>query len=559
MLRRLSIRDLAVIDSLDLEFGPGLCALTGETGAGKSILIDGLGLALGRRAGADMVRAGATRASVAAEFSLAPGGAAAAWLAARGLDDEGGRAILRRAVGADGRSRAFVNDRPTTVSALAALGRLLLEIHGQDHRLGLLDPARHGAALDGFGGLEREAARVAEAHARRRAATAALSTAADAAARDAADRDWLRGQCEELAALAPEAGEEARLDSERKALMAGERIAEALAAANAALAREPAPERALATAARAVRDAAPRAAGQLDDAAAALDRAVIEAGEARAALDAAAADIELDSGHLEAVEARLFALRAAARKHRTTADRLPETAAEFAARLAAIEDGERGLEALREALREARADYDSAAARLGAGRRRAAGALTAAIAGELAALRLGKARFSVDLAPLDSDEAGAGGAERVSFRIATNPGAGDGAIQRVASGGELSRLALALCAALAGRHDTPSLVFDEIDAGVGGAVAHAVGVRLAHLAEHAQVLAVTHNPQVAALAAHHYRIAKRTARGRAATVAEPLPPEARREEIARMLSGATITGEARAAADSLLAGAAAAP
>ena len=556
MLLRLSIRDLAVVAAADLEFGPGLCALTGETGAGKSILIDGLGLALGRRAGADMVRAGAARAEAAAVFAPAPGGPAAAWLAERGLeDDAGGEAALRRGVGADGRSRAFVNDRPVTVSALAELGRRLMEVHGQNDRIGLLDPDTHRAALDSFGGLGGGAARVAEAHAARRAAGAELAAAADAAARGAADRALLESQRDELAALAPEPGEAARLDSERRLAMARERIAEALSRAAAALDGEPGPERALAAAARALHGAAPAAEGRLDAAAAALDRALVEAGEARAALDAAAAALEFDRERLEAVEARLFALRAAARKHGVEADRLPEAAAALEARVAAIRGGEAGLEALRAAAAAAQERYGAAAARLGAGRRRAARRLEAEIDGELAALKLGGARFSVALEPLEGAAAGAGGTERAAFRVETSPGAGAGPLGRIASGGELSRFMLALCAVMAERRETPSLVFDEIDAGVGGAVAHAVGARLARLARRTQVLVVTHHPQVAALAARHYRIVKRAARGRAATVAEALPPEARREEIARMLSGARITGAARAAADSLLAGA----
>lgn len=562
MLRRLSIRDLAVVDSIDLEFGPGLCALTGETGAGKSILIDGLGLALGRRAAAARVRPGAARAAAAAEFSWRRAGPAAAWLAERGLacgdggGDGPGCAILRREVGADGRSRAFVNDRPTTASALAELGGLLIEIHGQDDRLGLLDPARHRAALDAFGGLEDAARAVAEAHERRRAAEDGLAGAAAQLERDAADREWLEAQIGELDALAPGAGEDARLDAERRALMAGERVAEALGAADAALANEP--ERALAAAAGAVRAAAPQAAGRLDELAAALDRALVETAEARACLDAAAASAEPDRDRLEAAESRLFALRAAARKHRCAVDGLPEVAASLARRLEAIRDGERGLDALREAAAEAGARYRRAADRLGAGRRRAARALGERIAGELAALRLGNARFSAEVTPLGA-EAGAHGAERVGFRVATGAGGEGGALQRIASGGELSRFMLALCVVLAERHAVPSLVFDEIDAGVGGAVAHAVGARLARLAARTQVLVVTHHPQVAALAAHHCRIVKRSMGGRATARAEPLPPEARREEIARMLSGAEVTGAARAAADSLLAGAAAPP
>ena len=562
MLRRLSIRGLAAIESMALEFGPGLCALTGETGAGKSILIDGLGLALGRRAGAGMVRGGAARAEAAAEFAVPAGGPAASWLAERGLAErapggDSATAILRRGVGADGRSRAFVNDRPVTVSALAALGERLLEIHGQEARPDILDPARRRGALDAYGGLEAAAGAVARAHDARRAAAAALAEAADAARGDAAERELLQAHAGELEALAPEEGEAARLDAERRRLMAGQRVAEALAEAAAELSGDPPPERALARAAAAARKAAGAACGRLDALADALDRAVIEAAEARAGLDAAAADIDLDRDRLESVEERLFALRGVARKHRADADRLPALAGAIAARLASMDSRERGADALRAAAEAARAEYERCAARLTAGRRRAARGLAAAINGELAALRMGEARFAIDLAPLGEGAAGPNGAERVHFRASTLPGAQGGLLERVASGGELSRFMLALCVALAGKQQTPSLVFDEIDAGVGGAVAHAVGARIARLAAHAQVLVVTHHPQVAALASRHYRIVKTAVGGRAATAAERLAPRARREEIARMLSGARVTDAARAAADSLLAGAAA--
>ncbi len=555
MLRRLSIRDLVVIEAIDLEFGPGLCALTGETGAGKSILIDGLGLALGRRGGADLVRKGARQAVVTAVFAVVRGSTAAEWLNGRGLEDPDieGEVILRRHVGADGRSRAYINDRPATVTALAELGRHLLELYGQNDRLGLLDVSRHRGALDRFGALAEQAAQVADAHARLAATGQQLAEAEAALAADAAERGLLEGQSEDLTRLAPRPGEEAKLHAERKALMAGERVASALAAAGAALASEPGPERMLGEAARTLRDAAPRAGGRLDELAAAFDRALIETTEASAALDAAAAAPDFDAAHLEAVEARLFTLRAAARKFRVAADDLPALADDIAARLAAIEDSEHGLAPLRAASAAARAAWDEAAARLSAGRRAAATALAADLAKEFAALKLDNARFSVDLTPLAEGAGGAHGAERVTFRAATNAGAAAGALHHVASGGELSRFMLALCAVLADRQATPSMIFDEIDAGVGGAVAHACGVRLARLARNAQVLVVTHHPQVAALAAHHYRIAKSVQCGTTRTTAEPLPPGARREEIARMLSGAEITEEARAAADSLLA------
>ena len=558
MLRRLSIRGLAAIESMTLEFGPGLCALTGETGAGKSILIDGLGLALGRRAGAGMVRDGAARAEAAAEFAFPPGDPAAGWLANRGLGDgaDSRTALLRRGVGADGRSRAFINDRPVTVSALGELGARLLEIHGQEARPDILDPARRREALDAYGGLEADVRAVARAAEKRRDAAAAFAAAAEAARAHAAERELLQAQSDELRALAPGDGEASRLDAERRRLMAGQRIAEALAEAGTALSGDPPPEQALARAAAAARRAADAACGRLDALADALDRAVIEAAEARSGLDAAAADIDLDSERLETVEARLFALRGVARKHRADADRLPELADAIADRLAAMDNRERGAETLRAAAEAARADYGRRAARLTAGRRRAARGLAAAINRELAALRMGEARFAVDLAPLGADAAGAHGAERVNFRAATLPGARGGLLERIASGGELSRFMLALCVALAGKQRTPSLVFDEIDTGVGGAVAHAVGARIARLAAHAQVLVVTHHPQVAALADRHYRIVKTTAGGRAAAAAEPLAAGARREEIARMLSGARITDAARAAADSLLAAAA---
>lgn len=552
MLARLSIRNVVLIESLDLDLGAGLCALTGETGAGKSILLDALGLALGRRADSALVRAGADRASVSAVFEVPP--VARTWLAERDLD-AGDELVLRRSLGADGRSRAFVNDAPVTVAALAELGGLLVQVYGQHDKLGLMDPATHREALDSFGGLGDRRRATADSHVRWRAADEALTVAAAAAAADRADREALEGALAALDELSPQTGEEALLAAERSRMMAAESIGAALDEAAKALSDNGRTvEEILGAAQRAVERVRGAAGGTLDAAATALERALIEAGEAGVQLDAAAAALDAEPGRLEHVEERLFSLRAAARRHDCAVDALPEMRDSLAARLALLDAGEASLASLRQAAAAARADFATAAKALGEGRARAAKRLDRAVGGELGALHLGKASFATALEPLEEARWGPAGAERVYFRVATNPGQPAAPLSDIASGGELSRFMLALCVALSATMGTSSLVFDEIDSGVGGAVADAVGKRLARVAETSQVLVVTHQPQVAARAACHFRVAKTTRKGSTATGVAALGSAERREEIARMLAGAEVTESARAAADSLIAG-----
>lgn len=560
MLQGLSIRDVVLIDRLDLACEAGLSALTGETGAGKSILLDALGLALGARGDAGLVAKGAAQASVAASFMLDAKHPARELLAERGLaadDDE--PLILRRTVGADGRSRAFVNDQPVPVGTLRELATMLVEIHGQFDTHGLLDPSTHRTALDTYGALAGDAEKLAKLHAAWRSAADAEAEARERAAKAAADEDFLRHTVDELDKLAPKPGEETELAERRSLLAAREKLIEAINAARTDLGAGKGIEGTLRSAERVLQRVAPQAVGKLDRALAALDRAAIEAADAVAEVEALEHALDLDASGLESVEERLFALRAMARKHRVEVDKLADLKAELEARLAALDDGESGLKRLAAATSEARAAYVEAAKALSAVRRAAAQRLDKAIAKELPPLKLDKAKFRTRIEELPEASWGPAGLDRVTFEVATNPGADLGPIDRIASGGELARFMLALKVALRApgkggrRGGVPTLVFDEVDSGIGGAVAAAVGERLAGLAESAQILVVTHSPQVAARAQHHLRVVKKTTGRTVATAVDVLDAKARREEIARMLSGAAVTDAARAAADSLLA------
>jgi len=557
MLTALSIRDVVLIERLDLTFGPGLAVLTGETGAGKSILLDSLGLALGARADAGLVRAGAAQAGVTASFAPPPDHPAIALLGEQGLGAEDD-IVLRRVLGADGRSRAFVNDQPVGVALLRRVGALLVEIQGQHEQMGLADPSSHAALLDAFGvatGLRRA---VAEAWRGWRAADDALAVAREAIAAAARDEEWLRHALHELGALAPEEDEEERLATERKRLQQGERRAEAIAAALAELTprdrRGTGPAAALRAASRVLQRLAPSADEEnpASPAMAALERAEEALAEAETLLERLATDAEADPRMLEQAEERLFALRAAARKHNVAVAELPELFASLRLRLETLESGAAEVSALEHATARAKEEYRAAASALSHSRTAAAAKLERAAAKELPPLRLDKARFAVAVTPLEEPAWGATGADAVRFLIATNPGQEPGPLARIASGGELSRLMLALKVVLSSGSSVPTLVFDEVDSGIGGATAAAVGERLARVAERVQVLVVTHSPQVAARASAHLRVAKSAARGRAATLVDRLDPSSRREEIARMLAGETITDAARAAADDLL-------
>ena len=554
MLTGLSIRDIVLIDRLDLAFGAGLTVLTGETGAGKSILLDSLGLALGARADAGLVRAGAAQATVSAVFAPASGHPALDVLAEQGIEAED-QIVLRRVLGADGRSRAFVNDQPVGVALLRRLGELLIELQGQHEQMGLADPARQAALLDAYG-VAPELARAVEAAWNGWRAAAQAHEAARVAI-EAADREeeYLRHAVAELERLSPEPAEEDRLAAERTALQHAERHAQALAAALAELSprdrRGPGPAAALRSAARAL-DRLGAAMPQVGAVAEALGRAEEALAEAETLLSRLVTDAEADPRRLEQTEERLFDLRAAARKHAVAPAALPELLTDLRARLAALDSASADLAARAAAEAAARAEYLRVAEALSAARQAASGRLARAVAKELAPLRLDKARFVAEVTKLPESGWGPRGADQVRFLIAANPGQEPGPLARVASGGELSRLMLALKVVLARGSTVPSLIFDEVDSGIGGATAAAVGERLARVAEAVQVLVVTHSPQVAARGDAHLLVAKQVSRGAAETRVHSLDINARREEIARMLAGEAITDAARAAAAELL-------
>ncbi|WP_339614496.1 DNA repair protein RecN [uncultured Parvibaculum sp.] len=557
MLVTLSIRDIVLIEKLELSLDSGLCTLTGETGAGKSILLDALGLAIGGRADAGLVRHGAEQGSVTAVFHVEPSHPARALLRENALEDEGDL-ILRRVQAKDGRTRAFINDQPASVGLLRQIGDLLVEIHGQHDERGLLDASGHRGLLDAFGGLEGKAADVRRLWTALAEAREAYNRQEAGIARAKAEQDYLTHVVAELDELAPEEGEETALAEERTLMMNSEKIAGDLSDAADALSGDSGLEARLNQALRKLTRAAENAAGRLDTAIAALERTLVEAAEARDGIDEALRSLEFDANRLEHVETRLFALRAAARKHSVAVEGLPALADRLRDQLADIEGGEEKLARLREAVEKAEADYMKAAVALSEARAKAAGTLDKAVAKELKPLKLDKARFETQCERKPAEESGPDGLDRISFLVATNPGAPAGPLIKIASGGELSRFVLALKVALASRGSAPTLIFDEVDAGVGGAVAEAVGVRLAELAGAVQVIVVTHSPQVAARARHHFRISKasETKKKNAvlATRVETLDAEERREEIARMLAGATVTDEARAAADRLIGG-----
>ena len=565
MLIGLGIRDLVLIESLDLSFGTGLTALTGETGAGKSIILDALGLALGGRGDTSLVRRGSSQASATAIFAPAPEHPAWACLDEKGLDysrDED--LVLRRVLGADGRSRAFVNDQPTGVGVLRELGGLLIEIHGQHQTVGLLDSRTHRPQLDSFGGCERELAGCLEAWSAWRAARERLEVLLADQSRAASEVEELSARLVELDRLAPRIGEEAALAEERAILGAAEKALAEIGAAREQLSDEGVVSR-LAQAFRSLEKAGERlgrsgveagsaAAMRVSDATQAVDRALTEAVEAAAAIDAAAQAFAIEPERLEQTEERLFALRAMARKLNIAVDDLPAARTAFAERLLAIETADEAIAAARALADSTHTAYLAASGELTASRRAAGDRLAKAIMAELTPLKLDKARFHVAVEPLSEDRQGPSGVDRVEFQIATVPGAPLAGLGSVASGGELARLALALKVALAtrGAGPQPLMIFDEVDQGVGGAVADAVGQRLARLAGAAQVVVITHSPQVAARANAHWRVSKAGQGEKLRTTVDVLSAPEREEEIARMLSGSAVTDAARAAARALM-------
>ena len=556
MLSRLSIRDIVLIDRLDIDFAAGLAVLTGETGAGKSILLDAFALALGARGDQALVRQGAEQGQVTAVFEVARGHPARALLLAHNLandipaEDE---LILRRVQFADGRTRAFINDQPVSVQVMKELGTALVEIHGQHDERALVDAATHRRLLDAFGALEADAAKVAGLwQARREAQTAADAHRAEVE-RAKREGDWLRHAVEELGTLSPQAGEETALAERRTGMMQAEKVAEDLHDAHEVIAGASSSVPALAGVIRRLERRAAQAPSLVEPAVKALDAALTALEETRSHLEQALRTADFDPAELERIEERLFALRAASRKYNVPVDELAAMAARYKSDIALIDAGEDRLKVLEAAAREAEADYRAAADRLSKARLQAAKALDKAVNGELKPLKLERAKFSTEIVS-DAAAAGPNGIDRVEFWVQTNPGTRPGPLMKVASGGELARFLLALKVVLADRGSAPTLVFDEIDTGVGGAVADAIGVRLAKLAAGVQVLAVTHAPQVAARADRHYLISKDALEKgrRVATRVSEVAAEKRREEIARMLAGAEITAEARAAAERLI-------
>jgi len=552
-LLALTIRDVVLIERLSLNFRPGLCVLTGETGAGKSIMLDALGLALGARAESGLVRHGAEQAAVTAEFELSGDHPAFAILREQGLEADD-RLVIRRTVSADGRSRAWVNDQAVGVGLLKRLGEELVEVHGQFETHGLLNPATHRGVLDAYAALEAKVARVFAAHRAWRQVEDARANAAAEIARARSEEEYLRHAVAELDALAPKPGEEEQLAETRAVLMHREKVVEAMNAAYAELSGERGVERALASALRTLTRIAEKAGGALDPAIAALDRAATEAAEGIAALQAASADVDMDPAALEKLEERLFALRAASRKHGVEVDALASLRDDMAGRLAMIEDQGDLLARLAKEAEAARDGYRKAAEDLSKGRRQASGRLDKAVAAELPPLKLERAKFRTLVETLPEAEWGPTGMDRVAFQVATNPGSPPGALNKIASGGELARFMLALKVVLSQTSTVGTLVFDEVDTGIGGAVAAAVGERLETLGHGLQVLVVTHSPQVAARGSVHLKVQKSVKGERVTTGVTELDGDERREEIARMLSGATVTEEARRAADSLIAG-----
>ncbi|WP_127522897.1 DNA repair protein RecN [Mesorhizobium sp. Z1-4] len=550
MLAHLSIRDIVLIERLDIDFDSGLSVLTGETGAGKSILLDALSLALGARGDTALVRNGATQGQVTAVFDVPANHPVRVLLRDNAIDDEGD-VILRRVQSVDGRTRVFINDQASSVGLMRETGRALVEIHGQHDERALVDTAMHRDLLDAFGGHLGEVAHVAELWRALREAERTLArhrAMVDAAGREA---DFLRASVAELVEADPQPGEETELADRRADMMRAEKSASDIAEAQETLSGSGSPLPVLSGLLRRLQRKAADAPALLDPIVKALDEALIALDGAQAAADEAMRAAEFDPGALERAEERLFALRALARKHNVQVDDLAALRDEMAAKLADLDAGEGRLAELEKNAREAVGRYDDAAARLSELRRATGGNLVKAVAAELPALKLERAEFIVEMTS-EADDRSETGIDSIEFWVRTNPGTRAGPMMKVASGGELSRFLLALKVALADRGSAPTLVFDEIDTGVGGAVADAIGQRLARLSDKIQVLTVTHAPQVAARARSHFLISKSGGEDRVATGVHAIDEAGRQEELARMLAGATITEEARAAAGRLL-------
>lgn len=554
MLTALSIREIVLIEKLDLSLDDGITVLTGETGAGKSILLDSLGLALGARADSSLVRSGQAKGTISAAFSLPKGHAALRLLKEKEIDAEG-EIVIRRTVSADGGSRASINDQPVSVNVLKAVASLLVELHGQHADRALVDVSEHRRLVDAYGGHEDLAERVISLWRTLSHARSEVEEHRALIAKAEAEREFLEHAVEELALLDPQPNEELQLAEARQLMMQSEQYISAIDEADSALAGDGGLESKINAALRRLERRKEGAGTRLDDVCAALDRLLHEFSEASRALDASRRSFAFDPKVLETSEERLFSLRAAARKHKSTVDDLAGVRERYERELKAITDGGAKLNALEKALIEAKAQFEALADKLSVARKKTARTLDKAVAAELPALKLERARFET-LVEADASKPGAHGIDRVEFVVAANPGTPLQPVMKVASGGELARFMLALKVVLAAKGSAPVLIFDEIDTGVGGAVADAIGKRLAKLGETLQVIAVTHSPQVAARARQHFLISKMEDVGskRMITRVQPLSEKSRREEIARMLSGATVTEAARAQADQLLTG-----
>jgi len=547
MLLGLEIRDILIIDRLDLAFQPGLNVLTGETGAGKSILLDSLGFVLGWRGRAELVREGADQGEVVAEFNLSDDHPARAILADAGIGCED-TLIMRRVNARDGRKTAWVNDRRCPGEVLRALSETLIELHGQHDDRGLLNPKGHRDLLDTFGGLHDARSEVRQHWRALSLATSTLAEFEVAVAQAREEEDFLRHAVAELEQLDPQAGEDADLDAKRRLMQSAERIREDIAKAATVLGLDGA-EGAMTDAARWLEGASGQAEGQLETAIEALGRAAVELGEAQQGVEDCLRNLNFDPIELEHVEERLFAIRALARKHNITPEALVDLRSELSARLEAIDSSDQKLAEAQAAVAAAQAAYDTRADALTKSRTEAAGRLDTAVMKELAPLKMDRAVFETQVTTVD---AGASGKDAVAFTVATNPGAPAGPLAKIASGGELSRFLLALKVCLTDDNANLTMIFDEIDRGVGGATADAVGRRLASLADGGQVLVVTHSPQVAAQGAHHWQVRKEVSDQKTLTIVQPLDRDERIDEIARMVSGDTITDAARSAAEALL-------
>ena len=552
MLRDLSIRNILLIEQLDLSFQSGLNVLTGETGAGKSILLDCLGFVLGWRGRAEIVREGAEKGEVTAEFDLPKGHAAHDVLVEAGLDG-GDLLMLRRVTTPDGRKRAFVNDRPCSGDTLRALSSALVELHGQHDDRGLLDAKGHRDLLDAFAELGGLQGRVAQQWEKFSAARLALKKTRAAHEEATKDQEFLIHSAAELDEFSPMAGEDETLDSKRRLMQVSGRIRDDITKAQQAMGPDEGEGR-LNDALRWLEVVAEKASGQLDEPMQALERALYELSDAQQQVENVLADMEFDPLELERVEERLFALRALARKYNIQPDFLHRQAEDFRSQVKAVDAGDMAIAALQKEVAGARIDFEKVARELSAARSKAAMRLDAAMAKELGPLKLERAIFSTQVTETDIENAGPTGFNEVAFTVATNPGAPSGPINKIASGGELSRFLLALKVCLTGRSEGLTLIFDEIDRGVGGATADAVGRRLEQVADGSQVVVVTHSPQVAACGQHHWQVSKTVTGEETLTDVKPLDPTARVEEIARMLAGDVITEEARAAAGALLEG-----